>query len=170
MHPEAEVVKDLLARKDRWELETSDVKDVLTSELWMLTPKAFHYYLPALLAKLLEDYESLTLFANEVVEALIRPEVSDADRILNRLNGRTDEQFTRIAASKLHDWFVSAWPEALFLHRFGTLSQEEGEAVLAFILALRDAHGVDFPFNELDLAIRRYWHQFETGAPKQQMS
>jgi len=159
-HFEAEAVKELLARMDRWELTTSDIKNVLTSELWMLTPKAFHYYLPALLAKLLEDYEALTLFANEVVDALIRPEVGDANKILNRFNSMTEQELVRVAASKLHDWYDSAWPDAIFLHRFGTLSQEEGEAVLAFILAFREAHGEDFPFDELDLAILRFWQRF----------
>jgi hypothetical protein len=166
LHPEAEAVRDLLARKDRWELTTPDIKDVLTSELWMLTPKAFHYYLPALLASLLRDYESLTLFANEMVDALIRPEDGDADLILDRLDGSARPEVARVAASSVHELHDSGWPHALFRDRFGALSQEEGEAVLAFILAFREAYGEDLPFDELDVAIQRYWRRFATDAPE----
>jgi hypothetical protein len=163
LHPEAAAVSSLLARKDRWELTTSDIRDVLTSELWMLTPSAFHYYLPALLTKVLEDYRALSVFANEVVDALIRPEAADADLIHERL-GMTPSAVPCTAASSLNELYNSGWPEQLFLDRFGTLSHEEGEAVLSFILAFREAHGADFPFDELDVAILRHWHRFAAEA------
>ncbi|MGF1864178.1 hypothetical protein L4D15_02715 [Enterovibrio norvegicus] len=157
---EAQAFSALLIEREPWSLTPLEIRDVIGTNLWMFSPKAFHYYLPALLSATLNHFGSVSMFANEVVDALIRPEVGDADAVIARFEGKDEAAFTVSLKTYIHEWYDSGWPDTLFLHRFGTLTQEEGEAVLKYIEAFRDAHGENFPFDELNVAIERYWQRY----------
>jgi hypothetical protein len=157
---ESNELRDLLMHREPWALSTTEVRDVIGTNLWMFSPKAFHYYLPALLAMTLNHFDEVSIFANEMIDALIRPEVGDADATVGRFDGQNEQAFTTSLKTRIHEWYNSGWPDALFLHRFGTLTQEEGEAVLAYLEAFREAHGENFPFDELDVAIERHWNRY----------
>jgi hypothetical protein len=59
------------------------------------------------------------------------------------------------------EWFDSGTPEAIFHQRFDPLAAVEGAAVLAFFKALDEAHGEDFPFDELGIAIEQHWRRYQ---------
>jgi hypothetical protein len=41
-----------------------------------------------------------------------------------------------------------------------SLTPAEGSAILDFFVALQEAHGADFPFGELEIAVDRYWSRY----------
>jgi hypothetical protein len=51
--------------------------------------------------------------------------------------------------------FDSGIPTAIFHEHFDNLTHSEGAAILAFFVAFQEAHGADFPFDELEIAVNR---------------
>lgn len=160
LDPEREPLEALLAAKSPWELTPTEIRDVISGNLWMLTPAAFHYYLPAFLAAMLRDDGNLGLFSDEMVDSLTRPEVGDADLLLERFGGQSEVSFVSSLGSIYHEWYTSGWPETLFLHRYGTLTDAEKHAVLVSIERFRELYGDDYPDDELGEVIARYWEAY----------
>jgi hypothetical protein len=61
------------------------------------------------------------------------------------------------------EYFDSGEQLAQFHERFDSLTVEEGKAVLAFLVTLKEYYNKDFPFGELDKAIDRHWIRYETS-------
>lgn len=158
--PEREPLETLLVAKSPWELTPTEIRDVISGNLWMLTPAAFHYYLPAFLAAMLQDDGNLGLFSNEMVDSLIRPNVGDAELLLERFDGQSEVAFVSSLGSIYHEWYSSGWPDTLFLHRYGTLTDAEKHAVLVCIERFREVYGDDYPDDELGEVITRYWSAY----------
>ncbi|KXF83034.1 DUF6714 family protein [Enterovibrio coralii] len=155
--PEKEPLEALLIAKEPWDLTPDDIREVVSSNLWMLTPAAFHYYLPAFLAAMLNDKGNIGLFSDEMVDSLTRPNIEDADSKLEPIAGRDEVQFVRELRGFHHEWYSSGWPDTLFLQRYGTLTDDEKAAVLTCIEAFRERFGNDYPDDELGEVIARYW-------------
>lgn len=163
-------VRDPLARRAVSEVSVPDVTTVFEGNLWMLTRDAFLYYLPALMHLSLTRYDSVSVFASELVGALTEPSRDDVVASLDRFEQLATDPATRNPAvadllrSQQLEWFDSGTPTALFHERFDDLHAAEAGAVLAFLEAFRAEHGASFPFGELDAAIGRYWARFrQTG-------
>ncbi|TVR82562.1 MAG: hypothetical protein EA405_06300 [Rhodospirillales bacterium] len=158
-------LRELLATRTSTQLSPYELRSEVEGNLWMLSPKAFRYFLPAFLSAALECYDTISVFASELVTALTKPDRADVEAALDRLSGasprlRLPEETTRQLREQQLDWFDSGTPSAIFHERVEDLSQDEGRAILAFFDAFRERHGADFPFGELDAAIDRYWNEY----------
>jgi hypothetical protein len=158
-------LRDFLAARTPEELSAADLRTVVEGNLWMLSPEAFRYFLPAFLQTSLDSYASVSVFVSELVGALTEPSRNDVVEALDRATrippgfGLSDDTASLLRKQQL-EWFDSGTPSAIFHERVDSLTPAEGAAILAFFLALRDTHGADFPFGELDVAIERYWSRF----------
>ena len=145
------------------------VRTVFEGHLWMLTPEAFLYYLPALMDSSLTSYQAVSVFASELIGSLTQPSRADVEESLDRLQqlpptaGLRDPRTADLLREQQLEWFDSGTPTKIFHDRFDDVSATEGAAILTFLEAFRDQHGADFPFDELDTAIERYWARFRSS-------
>ena len=165
---EVDHLRDLLARLTSTELTDYELQTVVESNLWMLTPEAFLYFLPAFLHASLESYASVSVFASELIGALTEPSRTDVVEALDRLARFQSElglqdHMTELLRKQQLEWFDSDTPLAIFHERFDNLTHAEGAAILAFFVAFQEAHGADFPFGELETAVDRYWARYRAS-------
>ncbi len=167
-HYEGEHLRELLATKTSTELTDYELRTVVESNLWMLTPEAFLYFLPAFLHASLESYASVSVFASELIGALTEPSRTDVVEAIDQVArsqaglGLPDDM-TELLRKQQLEWFDSGTPTAIFHERFDNLTHAEGAAILAFFAAFQEAHGADFPFNELETAVDRYWARYRAS-------
>ncbi len=158
-------LRELLATNTSTELSVYDLRTEVEGNLWMLAPEAFRYFLPAFLYASLESYPSLSIFVSELVGALTEPSRTDVVEALDRATrlpsglGLPDDM-TELLRKQQLEWFDSGTPLAIFHERFDSLTPAEGGAILDFFVALQEAHGADFPFGELEIAVDRYWVRY----------
>jgi hypothetical protein len=162
---DGERLRELLAAKTSTELSPYELRTEVEGNLWMLAPEAFRYFLPAFLHASLDAYASVSVFASELVGALTEPSRADVVEALDRAAqspprlGLPDDMTELLRVQQL-EWFDSGTPSAIFHERFDSLTPAEGAAILAFFVALQEAHGVDFPFEELETAVDRHWARY----------
>jgi hypothetical protein len=165
---DADRLRTTLAAKTSAELSAHDIRAAVEGNLWMLTPEAFHYFLPALLYASLESYASISVFVSELVGALTAPSRPDVVEALDRAArvprraGLPADTAKALRKQQL-EWFDSGAPTAVFHERVDGLTPAEGAAVLAFFVAMQQAHGADFPFGELQAAVDRRWARYRTS-------
>ncbi|MFP4414668.1 hypothetical protein [Coleofasciculus sp.] len=158
-------LRELLATKTSRELSVYDLRTEVEGNLWMLAPEAFRYFLPAFLYASLESYPSVSIFVSELVGALTEPSRTDVVEALDRATmlssglGLPDDM-TELLRKQQLEWFDSGTPLAIFHERFDSLTSAEGGAILDFFVVLQEAHGADFPFKELEIAVDRYWSRY----------
>jgi hypothetical protein len=162
---EGDALRALLAAVEPAALSPAAIRGALEGSLWMLTPEAFHYFLPALMAAGIEHYPALAGFVAELVGALTEPAREDVMSSLDRLAeipiraGLPASTLGLLRQQQL-EWYDSGAPRAQYAARVVGLSAEQGAAIHAFLAAIRDAHGGDFPFDELQVAIDRHWGRY----------
>lgn len=145
------------------ELDVETIRTEVEGSLWMLGPEAFRYFLPAFLHAALDHYDTLSVFASELVGALTEPSREDVVQSFERdlqIPASIDLRRSEPLRAQQLEWFDSGAPTAIFRERVDGLTPAEGAAVLAFFVALADAHGTDFPFDELQIAIDRHWGRY----------
>lgn len=153
-------LRSLLAATAPADLLPSEVRVEVTGNLWMLAPEAFRYFLPAFLQLSVDHYDSLGIFVSELVGALTEPSRDDMVQSLDRAaqipapTGLAPEIMQQLRQQQL-EWFDSGAPLAKYRERIGALSASERMAVLDFLATIRESHGADFPFDELQIAIDR---------------
>lgn len=161
-------LRELLAAKASTELTDYELRTVVEGNLWMLTPEAFLYFLPAFMHAALESYASVSVFASELVGALTEPARTDVLEALDRaaeiptglgLPG----DMTELLRKQQLEWFDSGIPAGVFHERFDSVTNLEGAAILSFFDALRETRGADFPFGELETAVSRYWARYRVA-------
>jgi hypothetical protein len=107
------------------------------------------------------------MFASQLVNELTLPARADVVQAFERLAqsppglGLSPEILTRLREQQL-EWADSGSAEATFHQRFASLTQAEGAAILTFFVAFQHAHGANFPFDELQIAVDRYWARYRT--------
>lgn len=161
-------LRELLAARTSTELTDYEMRTVVESNLWMLTPEAFLYFLPAFLHASLQSYASVSVFASELIGALTEPSRADVVEALDKLAQRPPElclpqDMTNLLRKQQLEWFDSGTTTAIFHERFDNLTHAEGAAVLAFFVAFQKAHGANFPFDELKIAVDRYWSRYRNS-------
>jgi hypothetical protein len=166
-HHEGDHLCELLASKASTELTDYELRTVVEGNLWMLTPEAFLYFLPAFLHASLKSYASVSVFASELIGALTEPsrtDVVDAFDLVAKFQSELclPADMTELLRKQQLEWFDSGTPTAIFHERFNSLTHVEGAAILAFFVAFQEAHGADFPFGELEKAVDRYWAHYRT--------
>jgi hypothetical protein len=162
---EGEKLRELLATRTSTELSDYDLRTVVEGNLGMLTPEAFLYFLPAFLHAALESYASVSVFASELIGALTEPSRTDVvdalDQVARVPSGLgLPADMTDLLRKQQLEWFDSGAPTATFHEHFDNLTQAEGAAILAFFDAFQEAHGANFPFDELQTAVDRYWGRY----------
>jgi len=161
-------LRELLAATTPRELSEYEIRTEVEGNLWMLAPEAFRYFLPAFLHASLQFYASVNLFVSELVGALTKPAHKDVEEALDRVDqippdlGFPNDMMELLREQQL-EWIDSGIPLAIFHERFDSLTSQEGAAILAFFEALQEAHGADFPFDELKIAIDRYWAPYRAS-------
>lgn len=158
-------LREFLAKKTSPELTVHEIRAEVEGNLWMLTPEAFRYFLPAFLHTALASYASVSVFASELVAALTEPSRADIVESLDRLNQippglGLPKDMTELFRKQQLEWFDSGIPEAIFHERVDSLTAAEGAAILAFFGAFKETHGLNFPFRELEIAVDRYWARY----------
>lgn len=167
-HYEGDHLRELLATKTSTELSVYEIRTEVEGNLWMLAPEAFRYFLPAFLQASVESYTSVSVFVSELVGALTEPSRTDVVEALDRAArippglGLPDDM-TELLRKQQLEWFDSGTPLAIFHERVDSLTPAEGAAILAFFVALQEAHGADFPFGELEIAVDRYWSRYRAS-------
>jgi hypothetical protein len=161
-------LRELLATKTSTELTDYELRTVVESNLWMLTPEAFLYFLPAFLHASLESYASVSVFASELIGALTKPSRTDVVAASDQIARSPSElglpgDMTELLRKQQLEWFDSGIPTAIFHERFDNLTHSEGAAILAFFVAFQEPHGADFPFDELETAVDRYWARYRAS-------
>jgi hypothetical protein len=157
---------ELLSIKSPADITHHDLRNVVEGKLWMLTPEAFRYFLPAFLHAALAHYGSLSIFASELIGALTAPSRIDVEKGLDRMVGipaglGLPDDMAEIIRKQQLEWFDTGAPSLLFHERFDNLTDNEGAAILAFLIAFKKDHDADFPFGELDVAIERFWSRYD---------
>jgi hypothetical protein len=164
-HPEGDHLRELLATKAPAELTDYELRTIVESNLWMLTPEAFLFFLPAFLYASVESYSSVSVFASEFIGALTEPSRRDIIDALDKVDrasselGLSDDMVDLLRRQQL-ELIDSGTPTAIFHERFDNLTHAEGAAILAFFDAFQEAHGADFPFGELEATVDRYWGRY----------
>jgi len=162
---EGRQLRAVLADAKSTDLSLSAIRDEVAGRLWMLTPKAFRYFLPAFLNAGLAEYQSLDGFVAELVTAFTEPLLDDVHQALGRVAeippdmSLSPEIFALLKQQQV-EWYELGGPQARFASWTEGLSASEGAAILAFLVAIRDGHDEDFPFGEPQIAIDRYWARF----------
>lgn len=143
-----------------------DIRSEIEGNLWMLSAEALLYFLPAFLHHSLVSYGSLSVFVSELVDALTYPVRTDVSESLDYLSevsstfSSSKELYEALKNQQL-EWFDSGTPTLIFRERFKDLTYSEGATILDFLNALKENHGQDFPFGELENSIDRYWFKFK---------
>ncbi len=159
-------LKRLLAECSSNSLSNPDIRTVIGGNLWMLTPEAYSYFLPAFMRASLKSYQSLSIFVSEFLGSLTKPTREDIEEGINRLSsipdkvGLSEETLEKLREQQM-EWYESGTPGAIFHQRATGFTHTEGKAVLTFLETLRKTHGEDFPFDEIDEAIDRHWVQYQ---------
>ena len=164
---EGEELRELLAKITPIELTAYDTRIEVGDNLWMLTPDAFRYFLPAFLYVSLKRYESVGFFASELISDLTIPSRADFVETYDYLAKCSIPSFPDDMVEDLREngleWFDSGQPLATFHERFDSLTLEEGKAVLTFLFLFKESYEEEFLFGELDKAINRHWIRYETS-------
>lgn len=159
-------LNELLLRKTSEELTTTDIRTEIGGYLWMLSPQTFRYFLPAFMNATLENYEHLSVFASELIDALTKPVRNDITESLEQITqsqnklSLSNELMEELSKQQL-EWFDSGTPSAIFHERMKVLTLSEANAVLTFLNGFEKKYGADFPFEELKTAIERHWFQYD---------
>jgi hypothetical protein len=158
---DAERLRSLLATTSPTDLTADDLRSRVQGNLWMLSPRGFRCLLPTFMQLSLDHYGSLGIFVAELVLALTRPERADVEKALDQVAripasmGLDPETLRQLKRQQL-EWHDSGQPSVSYQARVEALSASERNVVRQFLMALRDAHGADFPGHELDTAIERF--------------
>lgn len=167
-HYEGHRLRELLATKTSTDLTTYELRTVVEGNLYMLTPEAFLYFLPAFLHASLESYASVSVFASGLIDSLTKPDRTDVVEALDQVAQFQSEiclpeDMTELLRKQQLEWFDSGTPTTIFHERFDRLTDAEGAAILAFFIAFQEIYGADFPFNELETAVDRYWNRYRAS-------
>lgn len=157
---EGERLRALLAANGPRDLSADALRTEVEGNLWMLSPDAFRYFLPAFLHLGVTSYDSLVSFVGELVLTLTEPTREDVVNSLDRAAemppgmGLPTEILQELGRQQL-EWFDSGEPISMYRERIAGLSAAERAAILEFLVVIRDEHGDDFPLGELQTAIER---------------
>lgn len=163
---EGDMLRQYLAARTNEELTAPDLRTLVEGNLWMLTTEAFLYYLPAFLYSALASYENISVFASGLIDVLTEPTRSGVEGSIEQLEQHQSdlslpEDMTSLLRKQQLEWFDSGAPTAVFHARFDNLTTNEGAAVLAFLNAFQEKYGEDFPFGELETAIKKHWVRYQ---------
>ena len=156
---------EFLSVRTSAELSSHDIRSEIAGNLWMLSPEAFRYFLPAFLYASLFSYSEVSIFVSELVEALTEPSRSDVEETFDKVDRippgvGLSAEMTELLRRQQLQYFDSGTTVTTFHDRVDSLTPAEGAAVLDFFIHLRGLRGDSYPFGELQNAIDRHWARY----------
>ena len=124
-----------------------------TSSLCFMTPVAYLYYLPAYMLASIEDYEESDLIPDNLVSDFTLPKQQELDELSAFIYNITqnEKDITRFNIDEEKAWFTE---------RTNSFSDEQKNAIYQYLKYLNDEHAEDYPDNEPQVAIDRYWKNY----------
>jgi hypothetical protein len=160
--PESARIRDYLAGR-HWRDVPYDVLEQLSSALPFLSAAGYRFYLPALMAFSVVDFDRAGLIPDEVVRSLTPPLPSDIERIRGLADAHPEMQpfepaeWEAIMGTTEEALSRGGPVESVFRERVAGFDSSQQGAIRAFLEYMRDVHGPDFPGGEPALALERYW-------------
>lgn len=158
-----EIISALKGR--HWRDLSRGTLDQLKSALFFLSPEGYRFYLPAFMIYSIEDFYAADVIPDNVIQTLTFPQKSDIDRIRESAKRHQElqpfsdddwELMLRTMAEKYEDGSL----ECIFQERVSGFDAEQRRVIRQFLEDMEDAYGEEFPNNEPQTAIDRYWYQF----------
>lgn len=163
-HLECEEIKDLL-RGHHWSNVSFETLEQLRSALPFLSPEGYHFYLPAFMTISIIDFSRADIIPDEIIRSLTLPDPSDIDKTqelaelypeLQPFSPDEWEELIKTITERYHNGDL----EKKFFQYVSKFSFDQCKVIHEFLEYMRDTHGEDFPTQEPDIAIKRYWHRF----------
>ena len=167
--PERDEVKRVL-KGHHWRDVSFDMLDNLRDSLPFLSPEGFRFYVPAFMIYCITDFSRSDVASQSVINNLTIPSIADFEerrketdefRASSPEDTRSppDELYESALASQA-DFYHSGEKERFIRQRLSGFCPKQGKVIRLYLEYMRDEHGDQFMFNEPQIAIDRYWHQF----------
>lgn len=147
-----------------WQTVPDDVLSTERTGLSFMSREGFRYYLPAFMCSLLQDSSIVDDGVGMVVLMLKLPTEIDTTVVADKI------QYFEVS-SKLPDVDLSEMLQNQlaqtnshinsFIARASQFTKAQGQAIYHFLICVRDEFQDEFLSAEAELAIQRYWFQFE---------
>lgn len=149
-----------------WLKVSDQVLQNIKSETAFFSESGMHYYLPALMLFIINDFERADTLTHNVVSLLTLPAEIDIIIVANKIkNLKLDRQLSEIDFSNfLTEHLRDINDNVKRFIRFGSLFKfDQGLAVRLFLEYLKENHSSDYEFVTLtpQVAIDRYWFIFK---------
>lgn len=163
-HLECEKIKSLLKGKD-WRDVSFDTLKRLRSALPFLSAQGFRYYLPAFMVMSIINFHESDIIPDEVIRTLTLPDAADVDRIQKlatlypEMQPFPSEEWLQILKTMVNT-YNNGEQERAFFERISGFNAAQSSIICEFLEYMKDVHGQDFPNEEPETAIKRYWYLF----------
>jgi len=134
--------------------------------LFFMSPEGYRFYLPAFLFYSVTDFFRADTIPDEVIRTLTPPDESDIDGV-----DRTAAENPEMQPLGPEEWrgtlAMLKEPRSCvvlrrrFEERVSGFDGPTSLAIRRFLEHMRDAYGKEFPNQEPQTAIGRYWHRFQ---------
>ncbi|WP_310392381.1 DUF6714 family protein [Hymenobacter sp.] len=147
-----------------WQEVPDDVLSAERTGLSFMSKEGFKYYLPAFMCSLLRDSSVVEEGISMVVQLLTLPTEIDIAVMAEKIqryevaSKLPDVDLNEVLQNQLNYTNKSI---NTFIARAIQFTPAQGRAIYHFLVYARDEAGDEFLSTEADLAIQRYWFQFE---------
>lgn len=123
--------------------------------LCYMTPQAFSYFVPGYMLASIENYEWIDTVPDNLVSYFTFPSQRDIQGLNSFIKQACIQDNVPITEITFDD------DVSIFYGRMKYFSQRQKQEIYKFLQFLIQEHGDDFPNNEPQLAIDRYWTIFQ---------
>ncbi len=129
--------------------------------LFFMTPAAFRFYLPAYLLFVVQAFDQSDVLPETTVQCLTLPVEADALAKANFFLWSSNSIQTELTEFLLKEIGHSNQKVHKFVERISGFNYQQGQAIRSYLEHLTVYHEDYFLFNELRIAIERYWFIFK---------
>ncbi|WP_218082522.1 DUF6714 family protein [Anthocerotibacter panamensis] len=158
-HLECVDVKQTFLGK-HWRELSLDTLVYENSALSFFTPLAFQFYLPAYLSAVVKNYDQADVLPSDVVFYLTVPSEADTLTQINALQRYATSFDFDLRTFLLEQLSNSNQRVQRFIERVSIFDKKQGRVIKNFLLYMQLEHADDFPSQEPQTAIERYWFMF----------
>lgn len=164
VHLECKEIKEALKGR-HWRNVSFETLEKLNTALPFLSQEGYRFYLPAFMVFSVSDFYRADIIPYEVISSLTRPITSDMERIrqmvmlqpeMQHVSEDEWEQIFKIMA----ETYQSGSLEDNFFSRVSGFSLPQCKIIRQFLEYMRDVFEEEFPNQEPQIAIDRYWYMF----------
>ncbi len=145
--------------------------DQLHSALFFLSPEGYRFYLPAFMFYSVADFERADVIPDEVIQTLTFPSKLDISRIeefsarMKNNNIIMDDEWNELV-QMLGNSYKDGSLERLFLDRISGFDIGQRQVIRKFLEYIGDVYRDEYPNQEPQIAINRFWYQFDQKGEK----